>query len=90
MNKVLLVFVLATVLVQVFAQSSSRVQLGRLECGENAVQGCAPCCPEAEATCSNKVPQPCPGICTRECRIQCRCVQGYLKDTATGKCVKEC
>ncbi|CAG9837873.1 unnamed protein product [Diabrotica balteata] len=89
MNKVLLVFVLTIVVSQVLAETSGRVGFN-LKCGENAVQGCAPCCPEAEATCSNKVPQKCSGICTRECRIQCRCIQGYLKDTETGKCVKEC
>ncbi|CAG9837872.1 unnamed protein product [Diabrotica balteata] len=88
MNKVLLIFVLTTVVVQV-AQSAGPVPL-QLNCGENAVQSCAPCCPEAEATCSNKVPQPCRGICTQDCRFYCRCVEGYLKDTATGKCVKEC
>ncbi|XP_050509830.1 chymotrypsin inhibitor-like [Diabrotica virgifera virgifera] len=90
MNKVLLVFVLTIVLSQVLAQSSDRVGFGFIKCGEHSVESCAPCCPEAEATCSNKVPQPCTGICTRNCLIQCRCVEGYLKDIATGKCVKEC
>ncbi|XP_050504005.1 uncharacterized protein LOC126882962 isoform X2 [Diabrotica virgifera virgifera] len=61
-----------------------------LECGENEVDGCEPCCPQSEVTCQNKVSQPCDGDCPFICIMKCVCAKGYLRDTKSGKCVTDC
>ncbi|CAG9837870.1 unnamed protein product [Diabrotica balteata] len=60
------------------------------QCGENEIRGCESCCPELEVTCQNKIPQLCLKPCPMICKFKCVCTLGYLRDTNTGKCVKDC
>ncbi|CAG9837868.1 unnamed protein product [Diabrotica balteata] len=61
-----------------------------LQCGENEAHGCEPCCPQSEVTCQNKVALPCNKPCVHICKTKCVCAAGYLRDTNSGKCVKDC
>ncbi|CAG9837871.1 unnamed protein product [Diabrotica balteata] len=81
---------LICVLIVVLAQNSFQEELPR-ECGQNEEAGCEPCCPEQEITCQNKKPRPCPELgCLPICNFKCVCVDGYIRDTISGKCVKNC
>ncbi|CAH1285087.1 unnamed protein product [Diabrotica balteata] len=83
MNKLPVVVLLIVVFTQLLVQIDAK-------CGPEETPGCAPCCPEEEVTCENKVAQKCPGVCSVICKLQCNCKSGYFKDTETGKCIKEC
>uniref|UniRef100_A0A6P7GEG5 Chymotrypsin inhibitor-like isoform X1 n=1 Tax=Diabrotica virgifera virgifera TaxID=50390 RepID=A0A6P7GEG5_DIAVI len=65
----------------VFAQDTSTT------CPPNSYSACAPCC--ADPSCQDRNP-----ICDKDkvcieiCKFDCRCNQGYIKDTVSGLCVR--
>ncbi|XP_050510127.1 venom peptide SjAPI-like isoform X2 [Diabrotica virgifera virgifera] len=92
--KFIAVFLLVAVLAQNSLQEEEDALIPFPKChGENeqAQPGCAPCCPEQEVSCQNKVPRACPSpICPYSCELKCYCTEGYLRDNVSGKCVKNC
>ncbi|CAG9835370.1 unnamed protein product [Diabrotica balteata] len=76
---------LAIFMVMIVASLADIIHLSRGNCGENEVEDCEPCCPQAEVTCQNKVAQPCGQPCPLSCIIKCVCAKGYFRDTTSDQ-----